>query len=395
MENEKYLFVVSGAAGTGKDSVVKALREAHPEIEKTVSATTRSPRPGEQEGVDYYYRTREQFQKLIEDDEVVEHNFYNGNYYGTLKEEVNKRLNAGKLVVLVIDVHGAANIRRMYPGATTVFLLPPSEEELERRLRGRGTETEESIRERLATAKQELAQQDHFAVKLVNNEIGTVQPVEQLGKLLKAKAPKALFHIDAVQGLCRVRLAPKKWNCDLMSVSGHKIGAPKGIGALYVKKGLRLPPLTFGGGQERGMRPGTEAVPNIAAFAKACEIRMAHFDEDYAHVQELADYLKQQVSAELPDAAINGEGDIPHVVNLSMPGCKSEVMLHVLEGDEVYISSGSACSKGKQSGVLKALGLPKTRTDSALRVSFAPFNTKEDVDAFIAAVKKGAKMFRR
>ena len=234
-----------------------------------------------------------------------------------------------------------------------------------------------------------------LSCQLVNNEIGTVQPVEQLGKLLKAKAPKALFHIDAVQGLCRVRLTPKKWNCDLMSVSGHKIGAPKGIGALYVKKGLRLPPLTFGGGQEKGMRPGTEAVPNIAAFAKACEIRMAHFDEDYAHVQELADYLRQQVEAELPTAVINGEGDIPHVVNLSMPGCKSEVMLHVLEGDEVYISSGSACSKGKQSGVLKALGLPKTRTDSALRVSFAPFNTREDVDAFIAAVKKGAKMFRR
>ena len=223
-----------------------------------------------------------------------------------------------------------------------------------------------------------------LSCQLVNNEIGTVQPVEQLGRLLKAKAPKALFHIDAVQGLCRVRLTPKKWNCDLMSVS-----------ALYVKKGLRLPPLTFGGGQERGMRPGTEAVPNIAAFAKACEIRMAHFDEDYAHVQELADYLKQQVSAELPDAVINGAGDIPHVVNLSMPGCKSEVMLHVLEGDEVYISSGSACSKGKQSGVLKALGLPKARTDSALRVSFAPFNTKEDVNAFVAAVKKGAKMFRR
>ena len=213
-----------------------------------------------------------------------------------------------------------------------------------------------------------------LSCQLVNNEIGTVQPVEQLGKLLKAKAPKALFHIDAVQGLCRVRLTPKKWNCDLMSVSGHKIGAPKGIGALYVKKGLRLPPLTFGGGQERGMRPGTEA---------------------YAHVLELADYLKQHVSAELPDAVINGEGDIPHVVNLSMPGCKSEVMLHVLEGDEVYISSGSACSKGKQSGVLKALGLPKARTDSALRVSFAPFNTKEDVDTFVAAVKKGAKMFRR
>lgn len=171
MENEKYLFVVSGAAGTGKDSVVSALRKAHPEIEKTVSATTRSPRPGEQEGVDYYYRTKEQFQQLIDQDEVVEHNFFNGNYYGTLKEEVNKRLNAGKLVVMVIDVHGAANIRRMYPGATTIFLLPPSTQELERRLRGRGTETEESIQERLATARQELAQQDKFTLKLVNHEI--------------------------------------------------------------------------------------------------------------------------------------------------------------------------------------------------------------------------------
>ena len=123
MANDKYLFVVSGAAGTGKDSVVKALREAHPEIEKTVSATTRAPRPGEQEGVDYYYRTREQFQQLIENDQVVEHNFYNGNYYGTLREEVDKRLAARKVVVLVIDVHGAANIRRMFPGATTVFAV--------------------------------------------------------------------------------------------------------------------------------------------------------------------------------------------------------------------------------------------------------------------------------
>ena len=153
MEKDKFLFVVSGAAGTGKDSVVKALREAHPEIEKTVSATTRSPRPGEQEGVDYYYRTQEQFRQLIDTDQVVEYNFYNGNYYGTLREE--------------------ANIRRMFPGATTVFLLPPSVEELEHRLRGRGTETEESIRERLATAQSELAEQDKFTLKLVNNEVAS------------------------------------------------------------------------------------------------------------------------------------------------------------------------------------------------------------------------------
>ena len=144
MEKDKFLFVVSGAAGTGKDSVVKALREAHPE-----------------------------FRQLIDTDQVVEYNFYNGNYYGTLREEVDKRLEAGKLVVLVIDVHGAANIRRMFPGATTVFLLPPSVEELEHRLRGRGTETEVSIHERLATAQSELAEQDKFTLKLVNNEVAS------------------------------------------------------------------------------------------------------------------------------------------------------------------------------------------------------------------------------
>jgi len=186
MENEKYLFVVSGAAGTGKDSVVKALREAHPEIEKTVSATTRAPRPGEQEGVDYYYRTREQFQHLIETDQVVEHNFYNGNYYGTLREEVDKRLEAGKLVVLVIDVHGAANIRRMFPGATTIFLLPPSVEELEHRLRGRGTETEASILERLDTAKKELAEQEKFTLTLVNDEVNAC--AEKLYGIIRQRA---------------------------------------------------------------------------------------------------------------------------------------------------------------------------------------------------------------
>ena len=186
MANDKYLFVVSGAAGTGKDSVVSALRKAHPEIEKTVSATTRAPRPGEQEGVDYYYRTQEQFRQLIETDQVVEHNFYNGNYYGTLRAEVDKRLAAQKVVVLVIDVHGAENIRRMFPGATTVFLLPPSTEELERRLRGRGTETEESIQERLATAREELAQQDKFTLTLVNNEVQTC--AEQLYQVICQRA---------------------------------------------------------------------------------------------------------------------------------------------------------------------------------------------------------------
>ena len=233
------------------------------------------------------------------------------------------------------------------------------------------------------------------SIMMVNNELGNVFPIAEIARGLAAKNPKTLLHTDAVQGFLEVPFAARTLGADFVSVSAHKIGGPKGIGALYAKKGLRLPPLMFGGGQEKGMRPGTEPLPNIAAFAKACAIRMAHFDEDFAHVAELAAYLKEQAAANLPDAAFNGEGDVPHVVNLSIPGCKSEVMLRVLEGDEVYVSSGSACSKGKQSGVLKALGLPKARTDSAIRVSFAPFNTKEDVDAFIAAAQKGVKMLRR
>ncbi len=167
------LLVVSGFSGAGKGTVLSKVLEKRTDLYYSVSFTTRSPRPGEQEGVDYYYRTQEQFRQLIDTDQVVEYNFYNGNYYGTLREEVDKRLEAGKLVVLVIDVHGAANIRRMFPGATTVFLLPPSVEELEHRLRGRGTETEESIRERLATAQSELAEQDKFTLKLVNNEVAS------------------------------------------------------------------------------------------------------------------------------------------------------------------------------------------------------------------------------
>lgn len=234
-----------------------------------------------------------------------------------------------------------------------------------------------------------------LSCQLVNNEIGTVQPVDELGALLKRRCPKALFHIDAVQGLFRLPLTPKKWNCDFMSVSGHKIGAPKGIGALYVKKGVRLPPLMYGGGQEKGLRPGTEPLPGIAAFAKACALRAARLDEDLAHVADLAAYLKEQAAEKLPYAVFNSVSDVPHVQNFSIPGCKSEVMLRVLESDGVFVSSGSACSKGKQSGVLSAIGLPRERTDSALRVSFAPFNTKADVDALIGAIEKGKKLLGR
>lgn len=233
------------------------------------------------------------------------------------------------------------------------------------------------------------------SVMLVNNETGAVQPVEECGRALKRRCPEALFHVDAVQGLFRVPLAPVRWQCSLMSVSGHKIGAPKGIGALYLRKGLRLAPLLCGGGQESGLRSGTEALPNIAAFGTACRVREASFAEDCAHVEALKAALLDGLRERLPWALVNGAGGVPHVVSLSLPGCKSEVVLRVLEGDEVYVSAGSACSKGKESHVLRAMGLDKERIDGAIRVSFAPFNTREDVDALLAGLEKAAAMLKR
>lgn len=230
---------------------------------------------------------------------------------------------------------------------------------------------------------------------LVNNEVGTVLPVKEFGKLLRKKCPNALFHIDAVQGLARIPIKPKLWNADFVSVSGHKIGAPKGIGALYIKKGVHIAPLLYGGGQERGMRPGTEPMPNIAAFGTACELKRQQIDENARKVQQLADYLDEQIHTRFPWAVQNGQPDIPYVRNYSFPGCKSEVLLRVLEMHEVYVSSGSACNKGRASHVLAAMKIPHERIQSALRISFAPSNTTEDIDALLDAVAEGAQRLKR
>jgi guanylate kinase len=186
MNHENRLFVVSGPAGVGKDTVVSTMRALHPEIEKTVSATTRAPREGEVDGVSYHFCTVEHFQQLLANDGILEHNFYCGNYYGTLRSEVDSRLAAGKVVVLVIDVHGAANIKRMYPAATTVFICPPSGDELEKRLRGRGTENDESLHRRLAEAKAELAQAPTYDVRLTNVDVPTC--AEELYALICARS---------------------------------------------------------------------------------------------------------------------------------------------------------------------------------------------------------------
>jgi len=173
MKGEKYLFVVSGPSGTGKDTVVANVLKKHPEIQHTVSATTRPPREGEKDGINYHFMTRTDFEKYLAEDQIVEHTQYCGNYYGTLRSEIEGRMALGIPVILVIEVEGAGNIKRMYPGATTIFVLPPDMEELERRLRNRGTENEETIQRRLKRAETEIANSVDYDEHVVNVQVET------------------------------------------------------------------------------------------------------------------------------------------------------------------------------------------------------------------------------
>ncbi len=182
MNKERYLVVVSGASGSGKDTVIRRLMELHENIEVSVSATTRAMREGEQEGVDYYYMSVPAFRQLIEQDRMLEYACYCENYYGTPRSEVEGRMEKGTTVVLVIEVQGGANIKRLYPECTTVFIMPPSIEELERRLRSRGTDSEQAIQKRLARAHEEFACVDQYDYKLINDNLD--ECVEQLYQII-------------------------------------------------------------------------------------------------------------------------------------------------------------------------------------------------------------------
>lgn len=242
----------------------------------------------------------------------------------------------------------------------------------------------------LPEAVQEAVRPDTTLVTMmaVNNEVGTILPLDAAAQAIAAKKAPALLHVDAVQGFGKLDLRPERRKIDLLSISAHKIHGPKGVGALYVRKGVRILPRAFGGGQERGMRPGTEGLPAIGGFGAAVKA-LPPVNEGLRQVEELATICREKLLA-LPGVELNSPEDaLPYIVNFSVGAVRAETMLHFLAARGVYVSSGSACSKGKQSPVLEAMQLPKERIQAALRVSFSHMNTLEDVEALVEGVREG------
>ena len=209
------------------------------------------------------------------------------------------------------------------------------------------------------------------SVMTVNNEIGSVFPIEQIARAVHRKNKQILVHTDAVQAFCKLPISVKKMDVDLLTMSGHKIHAPKGVGALFVKKGVRLAPCILGGGQEKGLRSGTENTPGICAFGAASETV-----SDCAAIKV---YLTEKLKA-LPQVEILAHTAAPHIVSVAVLGYPSEVAMRILEEEGIYVSSGSACSRGHRSHVLEAIGVPSDHIDSAIRISLSDEITKEDID---------------
>lgn len=233
----------------------------------------------------------------------------------------------------------------------------------------------------------------------VNNEVGAVMPVEEIAKLVHEKSPKALYHVDAIQAFGKYRIYPKKAGIDMLSVSSHKIHGPKGVGFLYINEKARIQPQILGGGQQAGMRSGTDNVPGIAGMGVAAKLVYTDFDEKIEHMYQLKERLAEGF-LKLPDVRLNGmeirEG-APQILSASFLGVRSEVLLHTLEEKGIYVSAGSACSshKRKAVGTLSAMGMEAAQRESTLRFSFSEENTFEEVDYALEVIGQVLPMLRR
>lgn len=238
------------------------------------------------------------------------------------------------------------------------------------------------------------------SVMYVNNEIGAVEPVSEISKIIKAYNPDIVFHVDAIQAYGKYIINPKKQGIDLLSVSGHKIHGPKGSGFLYASGKVKLKPIIYGGGQQKGMRSGTENVPAIAGLGEAVKYSYDNFNEKIEKLYSLKDYFIDEVS-KIDNVKINskkGKESAPHIVSVSFIGVRSEVMLHTLEDRGIFVSAGSACSSNKQKNVsatLKGIGLKPEEIDSTIRFSFCYETTKEEIDYAVDVIKENIAMLRK
>ncbi len=227
------------------------------------------------------------------------------------------------------------------------------------------------------------------SIMLVNNETGAIQPVKAAADIIRRKKLAAILHTDAVQGYLKMPISVGKLGVDLLTVSGHKVHAPKGVGALYISKKTRILPSYFGGGQEKNIRAGTEGLPLIAAFAEAVSQGGSDIQKNAATVAKLNALLREKLSQKNDINILSAEDALPYILNFSAGRVKAETMLHFLSSKEIYVSSGSACGKGKPSHVLTAMGIDKNKIESSIRVSFSRFNTEEDVLALADALAEG------
>lgn len=233
----------------------------------------------------------------------------------------------------------------------------------------------------------------------VNNEIGSVMPIAEIGDAIKKKNSSTLFHVDAVQSFTKYKIYPGRMHIDLLAVSGHKIHAAKGMGILYAADGVKLNPTVLGGGQQGGLRSGTQNVPGIAGMALAAQMLYEKFDEDVERLYSMRESFVKGVS-EIDNIIINGKPgreSAPHIISVTVPGVRAEVLLHALEEKGVYVSSGSACSTNRPhlSATLQAIGVERENLDSTVRISLSVMNTQEDIDAAVAAMKEIVPFLRK
>lgn len=232
-----------------------------------------------------------------------------------------------------------------------------------------------------------------ISMMMVNNETGHILPVKEVFDAVKRRFPEIITHCDCVQGFMKLPVRTSSLNADLISLSGHKIHAAKGVGALYIKRGLRLIPVLTGGKQEKGIRSGTESIPLIAGFGAAVDVLSATIGERFERVTELRDHLLRRLSG-IDGVTVNSPADgSPYIINISA-GRRSEIMLHYLEQREIYVSSGSACSKGAQSGVLAEFGVNRKNADSALRISMTAETSDEELEEFAEALREGMQKIK-